>query len=319
MTTPAGTAELRELVASASLARYSAGEILFREGEPGDCLHLIRKGSVTVARELGGREAVLAYVPAGQYVGEMSLLTELPRAATVKAAVATETIRLEASAFKALLTRHPALRQRINETMAQRLVANAATSSQGSGSIVQFLMNQGLGEATDVLLIDESLCVRCDHCEKACADTHGGVSRLDRETGPTYEQLHVPTSCRHCEHPHCMKDCPPDAIHRSPGGEVYITEACIGCGNCERNCPYGVIQMGVTSPEQPSLWRWLLLGGKEPGNTPMAVDKGAAKKAVKCDMCKDLGGGPACVRACPTGAAVRVSPEQFLQISQGAE
>lgn len=312
-------AELRELVASASLARYSAGEILFREGEPGDCLHLIRRGSVTVARELGGREAVLAYVPAGQYVGEMALLTELPRAATVKAAVATETIRLEASAFKALLTRHPALRQRINETMAQRLVANAATSSQGSGSIVQFLMNQGLGEATDVLLIDESLCVRCDHCEKACADTHGGVSRLDRETGPTYEQLHVPTSCRHCEHPHCMKDCPPDAIHRSPGGEVYITEACIGCGNCERNCPYGVIQMGVTSPEQPSLWRWLLLGGKEPGNTPMAVDKGAAKKAVKCDMCKDLGGGPACVRACPTGAAVRVSPEQFLQISQGAE
>jgi Fe-S-cluster-containing hydrogenase component 2 len=36
------------------------------------------------------------------------------------------------------------------------------------------------------------------------------------------------------------------------------------------------------------------------------------KKAVKCDMCKDLPGGPACVRACPTGAAIRVSPERFL-------
>ncbi|ROH88729.1 4Fe-4S dicluster domain-containing protein [Stagnimonas aquatica] len=312
-------AALRELVASASLARYAAGELLFREGDPGDCLHLIRKGSVTVARELAGREVVLAYVPAGQYVGEMALLTEQPRAATVKAAVATETIRLEASAFKALLSRHPQLRQRINDTFGQRLVANSAVDSQGGGGVVQFLMNQGLGEATDVLLIDEGLCVRCDHCEKACADTHGGVSRLDRETGPTYEQLHVPTSCRHCEHPHCMKDCPPDAIHRAPGGEVYITDACIGCGNCERNCPYGVIQMGVTSPAQPSLWRWLLLGGKEPGAAPGSADKGAAKKAVKCDMCKDLSGGPACVRACPTGAAVRVSPDQFLQISRGTD
>jgi Fe-S-cluster-containing hydrogenase component 2 len=30
-------------------------------------------------------------------------------------------------------------------------------------------------------------------------------------------------------------------------------------------------------------------------------------------MCRDLRGGPACVRACPTGAALRVSPEQFLE------
>jgi len=29
-------------------------------------------------------------------------------------------------------------------------------------------------------------------------------------------------------------------------------------------------------------------------------------------MCKDLAGGPACVRACPTGAAIRVSPEEFI-------
>ena len=182
---------------------------------------------------------------------------------------------------------------------------------------MSFLLQQGVGEATDVLLIDESLCVRCDHCEKACADTHGNVSRLNREAGPTFKDLHVPTSCRHCEHPHCMKDCPPDAIRRSPGGEVYITDSCIGCGNCERNCPYGVIQMGVMSNEKPSLWRWLVLGqGSEPGRfePPHAAD--TAKKAAKCDMCKDLPGGPACVRACPTGAAIRVSPEEFMRVSR---
>jgi ferredoxin len=40
--------------------------------------------------------------------------------------------------------------------------------------------------------------------------------------------------------------------------------------------------------------------------------KKSGKKAIKCDMCRGRKGGPACVAACPTGAAVRVSPEDFL-------
>jgi CRP-like cAMP-binding protein/thioredoxin reductase/ferredoxin-like protein FixX len=311
---------LTEVVASSRVEQYKAGQALFSQGDPGDALHLIRRGSVMVSRSIGDRDVVLGYVPAGQYVGEMSLLSSMPRTATVRAAVATETIRLEGAPFKALLDRQPALRQRLTEVYRERLAANVmAQHSPRQGNVIAFLLQQGLGEATDVLLIDESLCVRCDHCEKACADTHGNVSRLDREAGPTYEHLHVPTSCRHCEHPHCMKDCPPDAIRRSAAGEVHITDSCIGCGNCERNCPYGVIQMGVPKKGSPSLWRWMLTGGgAEPGAyTPEVADK-TAKKAVKCDMCKDLPGGPACVRACPTGAAIRVSPEEFLRISGAA-
>ena len=163
-----------------------------------------------------------------------------------------------------------------------------------------------------------------------CIRDSFGTSRLDRAAGPTFDNLHVPTSCRHCEHPHCMKDCPPDAIRRSPGGEVYITDACIGCGNCEKNCPYGVIQMAPLDGKRgiQSLWAWLFLGlGREPGTvrTKAAAkpdsgkgggkvkDKPAEiKKAVKCDMCRDIASGPACVRACPTGAALRISPEKFL-------
>jgi Fe-S-cluster-containing hydrogenase component 2 len=220
--------------------------------------------------------------------------------------------------FKALMLAHPGIAEHVREVYKQRLAQNVGSAQVGQGSMIRFAMEQGLGEATDVLLIDESLCVRCDQCEKACADTHGNLSRLNREAGPTFRNLHVPTSCRHCEHPHCMKDCPPDAIKRNANGEVYITDACIGCGNCERNCPYGVIQMGVESHQQPSLWRWMLFGGAEPGAGTGKAQKQdtSPKTAAKCDMCKNLDGGPACVRACPTGAALRVGPEEFLELAR---
>jgi Fe-S-cluster-containing hydrogenase component 2 len=248
----------------------------------------------------------------------MALVSDSPRSATVRAAVATETVRLEGAAFKRLMEQHPDVRRRVREVYKERLTEDMDMANRTqSGNIISFLVEQGVGEATDVLLIDESLCIRCDYCESACASTHGGVSRLNREAGPTFANVHVPTSCRHCEHPHCMKECPPDAIHRNANGEVYIDDTCIGCGNCEKNCPYGVIRMGTETKRKPSLWTWLLTGlGPEPGSELKPKKKeGDRKKAVKCDMCRELEGGPACVRACPTGAALRVSPEAFFEMS----
>ena len=307
--------EVEYLIEGALIKKYATNEVLFNEGDVADGLYLIRRGSVTVSREIGGKEIVLSYVAAGNYVGEMALMSAAPRSATVRAAVPTEIIMLEAKRFTEVMSSHSTVRASVDSRLMDRMRMNQAMESGESGNIISFLMKQGLGEATDVLLIDESLCVRCNNCEKACAETHGGTSRLNREAGPTFAQVHVPTSCRHCEHPHCMKDCPPDAIHRSSNGEVFIADTCIGCGNCEKNCPYGVIQMAPVDPKKsrPSLISWLMLGiGPEPGMSPKSKDKTLAKKAVKCDMCKDIKGGAACVRSCPTGAAIRVSPEKFL-------
>ncbi len=318
--------QLTELLEGAKIRQYKTGDALFLEGDKSDGLYLIRKGSVMVSRNLGGREVVLSYVSAGNYVGEMALLMDAPRSATVRAAVPSEAIVLLSSKVTELLAANTGMRQQLDVRYLSRLQANQVMKGdEQSGNLISFLLQQGVGEATDVLLIDESLCIRCDNCERACADTHSGSSRLDREAGPTYANLHVPTSCRHCEHPHCMKDCPPDAIKRSAGGEVYISDTCIGCGNCEKNCPYGVIQMVPAAPKKgiDSLWAWLFLGlGKEPGAGQPTSEygaqnadgspKSAIKKAAKCDMCRDLSSGPACVRACPTGAALRISPEKFL-------
>ncbi len=312
--------ELERVAARTELRKYMANEVLFEQGDAADGLHLIRNGSVSVSRRIGGRDIVTSYVAAGNYVGEMGLVGQARRSATVRATVATESVFLSAAVFNEMLENDKRLRERMQGTVKSRLAENLRMeAAPEAGDLISFLMQQGLGEATDVLLIDETLCIACDNCEKACAETHGGTSRLDRAAGPSYARVHVPTSCRHCEDPHCMTDCPPDAIRRAPNGEVYIEDSCIGCGNCERNCPYGVIQMAGAREPAPNLLSWLLTGrGAAPGDRQPIDASASQKKAVKCDMCKDLHGGPACVRACPTGAALRMAPAEFVNLTKRA-
>ena len=310
--------ELQPIAARAKLHQFQPKEVLFREGDEADALHFIRNGSVTVSVQIDGREVVMSYVPANTPIGEMALLGNTTRTATVTAAVKTETISLDRESFNLLLERSEGLKERMQSMVKQRHEQNVALQSNSESSdLMSFLMGQGLGEATDVLLIDENICVGCDLCESACAGTHQGTSRLNRKAGPTFAHIHVPTSCRHCEDPSCMKDCPPDAIQRGGlGGEVFIGDNCIGCGNCQRNCPYGVIQMAYKTEAPDNYWRWMLFGlGQKPGKGKAAVvTESSFKQAVKCDMCKDQSGGPSCVRACPTGAAMRLSPEEFVDL-----
>ncbi|MGZ3253338.1 MAG: cyclic nucleotide-binding domain-containing protein [Burkholderiaceae bacterium] len=302
-----------------AVRRYNANEVLFREGDQADGVYLIRRGSVMISKNEGGKERILSYVSAGNYTGEMALVRDTPRTATVTATVMTEALVLEAESFKQQLAANPSWRKSIEDKIIKHTQRNVLLeqSSGRESDLIRFLLGQGVGEASDVLLIDETMCIQCNNCETACAETHNGTSRLKREKGPTFANIHLPSACRHCEHPHCMKDCPPDAISRSEQGEVFISDACIGCGNCERNCPYGVIQMAVEKPPKAGGGLpWLLFGlGEAPGARQADYDPNVQKKAVKCDLCKDLKGGAACVRACPTGAAIRISPEKFFKVT----
>jgi CRP-like cAMP-binding protein/Fe-S-cluster-containing hydrogenase component 2/thioredoxin reductase len=323
--------DLEEVLETAEIKQLSAGETIINEGQEGFDVFVIRQGSMVVEKNIGGKPVFLSYLPAGSYVGEMALIDGGRRTATVRAAIKSEVIKLDGDAFKRLLEKKPDLLAKAKKEMAsrQQLTSFIEAKKDSFGGVVDmyssvasFLLENGIGEATDVLLIDENLCVGCDNCEKACADSHEGLSRLNREAGKTFAHLHVPTSCRHCEHPHCMADCPPNAIHRGPDGEVFIDDTCIGCGNCQRNCPYGVIRLDKVPPKKPGLLAWLLAGiGPGPGEPPKKwtekrVSPETPKKAIKCDMCSGISGGPACVRACPTGAAIRVAPEEFLTVAR---
>ena len=312
--------ELRALTAELAIKRCKAGEVLYAEGDTGDSLFILRSGGVSLSRAKEGEQTMVAQIAAGSLVGEMALMGDPVRRDTARAMLASELVELKREQFLMLAQRPDAPLELLQRSASRRVTDSARMQVQpAAGSMMGFLMKEGLGEATDVLIIDESLCVGCDNCEKACAETHGGISRLDRKAGATYANVHVPISCRHCEQPHCMKDCPPNAIRRSPTGEVYINDSCIGCGNCQKNCPYGVIRMVYEAPKKPSLWSWLLTGagpgmGEERDYHPSDAAKAKGKKAVKCDACISVTHGPACVKACPTGAALRIGPERFVDL-----
>ncbi len=302
---------LRALVQKAQMKSFKKGDVIFREGEPGDALYVIRKGSVKVSRlNRAGVDVAQTYVPAGNYVGEMAILKEeaVPRSATCSAAVACDTIVIKKEDALALISQDPDVRRRLLQVADERRVDNAMSDwTEDSGKLLDFMMREGLTDAENVLLIDSNLCVACDNCEAACAATHGGYSRLDRKGGKSFASIQLPISCRHCENPLCMLDCPPDALVRQVDGEVIIKESCIGCGNCVSNCPYGVIKLVYDRPSSGGFLLSMLGLGKK-------KEKGPAK-AAKCDMCHDLAGGPACVRSCPTGAAMRVNSARLVQIA----
>jgi len=100
--------QLDRLVSESELRRFEPAETLIAEGDGAACVFLILSGSAVVTKRLGQREeAVLAVRGAGEWVGEMALLDEGPRSATVAAREPMEALVVPRSAFLAAVTSEP--------------------------------------------------------------------------------------------------------------------------------------------------------------------------------------------------------------------
>jgi CRP-like cAMP-binding protein len=98
------------------------GATIVHQGERGDKFYIVDSGGVKVlhSTEPEAPQAVLSYLGPGQYFGEMALLTERPRNATVQATLDTYLLYLEKADFDRLLNEHPHLRKMLNMEAKQR-------------------------------------------------------------------------------------------------------------------------------------------------------------------------------------------------------
>lgn len=102
--------------------RLARGEHLFREGDPGDALHVITDGKVKICRNAAdGRENVVAILGPGDLVGELAIFDSQPRGATAIAVVDCTLATLGESGFRAWLGEHPAVAVEMLRVLAVRL------------------------------------------------------------------------------------------------------------------------------------------------------------------------------------------------------
>jgi CRP/FNR family transcriptional regulator, cyclic AMP receptor protein len=121
-----GEGELREIEQLLQRVSLRPGELLFRQGEPADGLHVLAAGVVGVYGRLpAGREVELARLGAGEVVGELALVDGGMRAATVRALEPTSTIFLGRAEFLALVSRLDptafAIKRRVAALVCERL------------------------------------------------------------------------------------------------------------------------------------------------------------------------------------------------------
>ncbi len=105
---------------------FEAGETIFGVGDVGDRMYVVRRGEVEVLRD-GARLAVLG---PGEYFGEMALLSNHPRNATVRATKSTDLLAIAKGDFAKLLTNFPEFSAGLS-SLAARRTTGGGTESQG--------------------------------------------------------------------------------------------------------------------------------------------------------------------------------------------
>jgi ATP-binding cassette subfamily B protein len=115
---------LAALAKRLDLERFSAGEVIITEGDIGDKLYLIHKGQVQVlGSELAGGQRLLAVLREGDYFGEMALLYDMPRSATIRAITPVRLYSLSKQDFNQLLAPIPALHEQLERMAVARAVS----------------------------------------------------------------------------------------------------------------------------------------------------------------------------------------------------
>ena len=114
--------EARSVLASLLQVEVARGDVLFHEGEPGDCLYVIQSGRVKLGRRSNdGRENLLAVLGPSELIGELSLFDPGLRTATATALTDTVVLRMGHDELATWLATTPSVAEHLLRTLARRL------------------------------------------------------------------------------------------------------------------------------------------------------------------------------------------------------
>jgi NTE family protein len=120
-TTPLEAGPWAELAASAQPVSVRAREWLFRQGDPGDSLYVVLTGRLEIVIESGGEPKVIRILGRGDSVGELALLTESPRSASVRARRDSELLHVTRDHFAKLLEQRPEFAAGLTRVLGRQL------------------------------------------------------------------------------------------------------------------------------------------------------------------------------------------------------
>lgn len=113
---------------------FEAGEVLFREGDPGDTMFVIQSGTVRISKRVGVREKTLAVLGMGEFVGEMAILNGKARTATATVVTPAKCLTISAKTLESMVAK--------NAEIAMRLIKKLAKRLDAADALVEILMHQ---------------------------------------------------------------------------------------------------------------------------------------------------------------------------------
>jgi CRP-like cAMP-binding protein len=113
--------KLKLLAFTSDRVSYSAGQILFRQGDEGDAAYVILSGTAEILVDSEGGQIKVAELEPNSIVGEIAILCNVSRTATVRAAAPLEALRIRKEHFLRLLTEFPEMTIEILRVLAERL------------------------------------------------------------------------------------------------------------------------------------------------------------------------------------------------------
>jgi CRP-like cAMP-binding protein len=118
--------KLKLLAFTSERLTYAEGDVLFEQGDAGDAAYIIIGGKADVVVDTPGGPLIVATLDENEIVGEIAILCDVPRTATVKAKTEVTTLRITKDLFFSLVVEFPQIAVEIMRELAHRLEVTTA-------------------------------------------------------------------------------------------------------------------------------------------------------------------------------------------------